>query len=200
MKRKGFTFSLAVMFMLAFSITGTLAYISTNTKDIVNEFEIIEVPNDIIADDFSDDAAIKTNVRIKNTSTDKDAYIRATVVANWVEVDEYGELTNAVWGMAPKEGVDYDIIWGTSGWEEYPANSGVRYYTDKVSAGSETAMLFTSCSELASGNKPSGYKLTIEVLSQSIQADGLDSKGNKPVELAWGVDIINNNVVAATIE
>lgn len=195
MKKKSAILSLAVIAILMLSITGTLAYIALNTKDLVNEFVLVEIPNEIIS---SSDTEL-SNVTIKNTSTDKDAYIRATVVASWAETDEDGNITDAVWGIAPEEGVDYTINWETTGWKEYPSDSGIRYYTSKVSAGAETSILFTDCIEIDSGNKPDGYELTIEILAQSIQADGVDSDSNKPIELTWGVDIVDNDVVAATI-
>ena len=60
-------------------------------------------------------------------------------------------------------------------------------------------MLFTDCAPVAA-NVPEGYSLSVEILAQTIQADGVDAKGNKPIELAWGVDIVDGNVVAASIE
>ena len=47
---------------------------------------------------------------------------------------------------------------------------------------------------------PNGdYHLVIEILTQTIQSEGVDSKGNKPIELAWGVDIENGQLKSATI-
>ena len=36
--------------------------------------------------------------------------------------------------------------------------------------------------------KKDGYTLHVEIVSQSIQAEGTDAVGVKPVVLAWGVD------------
>lgn len=33
---------------------------------------------------------------------------------------------------------------------------------------------------------PSGYDLSMEIIAQTIQADGVNSNGQKPVLLAWG--------------
>ena len=44
-----------------------------------------------------------------------------------------------------------------------------------------------------------GYHLTIDIMAQTIQAKGVDAKGNKPIELAWGVDIEGGQLKDATI-
>ena len=53
----------------------------------------------------------------------------------------------------------------------------------------ETGILFTRCAPVA-GKAPEGYQLSVEILAQSIQADGKgkDGSGNdtSPVVLAWG--------------
>ena len=43
-----------------------------------------------------------------------------------------------------------------------------------------------------------GYTLHVEIVSQSIQAEGTNAKGEKPVQLAWGVTIEDGSVTAYT--
>ena len=59
-------------------------------------------------------------------------------------------------------------------------------------------MLITNCAPNAE-KAPEGYSLAVEIIASAIQAEGQDSKGNKPVELAWGVDIDGGRLKAATI-
>lgn len=60
-------------------------------------------------------------------------------------------------------------------------------------------VLSESINSIAGGIATSSNAERIEILAQSIQADGVDSDSNKPIELTWGVDIVDNDVVAATI-
>ena len=170
----------SVLVLLTATVAGTLAYIAAEAGPVTNTFEVIPMPNRV-AEDF--DGSVKNDVAIRNDS-EKSAYIRAMVVATWVGETENGIST--VYPGNPVAGTDYSITWTKDGWVEYPANSGYYYYTEPVDAGEETGVLFTSCRQLKMA--PDGYNLSIEIMGQSIQADGVNSNGDKPVELAWGVD------------
>ena len=80
-------------------------------------------------------------------------------------------------------------------WEQ--GSDGYYYYKSKVSADNETSILFTGC-KLADGAKaPDGYYLSVEIVAQSIQADGTDASGNHPVTLAWGATVKNDGTISA---
>ena len=49
----------------------------------------------------------------------------------------------------------------------------------------DSAKLITSCEQV--GSAPTGYALSVEIITQTIQADGVDSNGEKTVVLAWGI-------------
>ena len=165
------------------SVGGTLAYLVAEDEPVVNTFTLSSIPNEIV-EDF--DGEVKSNVKIKNTSTTAPAYIRAMVVASWVEVDADGQTTGNVYGVAPVEGTDYSMEWRKDGWAE--GADGYYYYTSAVGAGEETGILFTDCQLSDEANQPIGHKLVIEIIAQSIQADGVDADGKTPVELAWGIE------------
>lgn len=168
----------SILLLVTGSVAGTLAYVATETGPVTNTFEVVPIPNRV-AEDF--DGREKNDVAIKNDSV-KSAYIRATVIATWVgEPDDDGNPT--VYAGNPVAGTDYSITWTKDGWVEY---DGYYYYTQPVDAGDETGILFTNCEQLKAA--PTGYKLSIEIMGQSIQADGVDSNGVKPVVLAWSVD------------
>lgn len=187
----------AILATIAVTVGGSLAFIADTTDRADNNFELEQITNEIIQEKSGNTL---TSVSVKNTSETKASYIRAMLIVNWNELDVNGELTNAIYGMAPIEGTDYSLTYNTSDWVEYPVGSGIYYYNDDVASGDTTEPFITNFKQISTENQPDGYGLSVEVLVQSIQATGLDSKGNKPVELAWDVDIDNGTVKAATIK
>ncbi len=170
---------LSFLLLLTFTIGGTLAYLVTTSEEIENTFTPSYVDNEI-KEDFKDKDTEKNNVKVKNTG-DIPAYIRATVIAYWQNTE-----TNLPYGgQVPVETEDYTMIWTKDGWKK--GEDGYYYYLSPVAAGEETGVLFTACKPIAE-KVPEGYTLVVEVLAQSIQADGVDASGKKPVELAWGID------------
>ena len=187
----------AILATIAVTVGGSLAFIADTTDRADNNFELEQITNEIIQEKSGNTL---TSVSVKNTSETKASYIRAMLIVNWNELDVNGELTNAIYGMAPIEGTDYSLTYNTSDWVEYPVGSGIYYYNDDVASGDTTEPFITNFKQISTENQPDGYGLSVEVLVQSIQATGLDSKGNKPVELAWDVDINNGTVKDATIK
>lgn len=187
----------AILATIAVTVGGSLAFIADTTDRADNNFELEQITNEIIQEKSGNTL---TSVSVKNTSETKASYIRAMLIVNWNELDVNGELTNAIYGMAPIEGTDYSLTYNTSDWVEYPVGSSIYYYNDDVASGDTTEPFITNFKQISTENQPDGYGLSVEVLVQSIQATGLDSKGNKPVELAWDVDIDNGTVKAATIK
>ena len=187
----------AILATIAVTVGGSLAFIADTTDRADNNFELEQITNEIIQEKSGNTL---TSVSVKNTSETKASYIRAMLIVNWNELDVNGELTNAIYGMAPIEGTDYSLTYNTSDWVEYPVGSGIYYYNDDVASGDTTEPFITNFKQISTENQPDGYGLSVEVIVQSIQATGLDSKGNKPVELAWDVDIDNGTVKDATIK
>ena len=187
----------AILATIAVTVGGSLAFIADTTDRADNNFKLEQITNEIIQEKSGNTL---TSVSVKNTSETKASYIRAMLIVNWNELDVTGELTNAIYGMAPIEGTDYSLTYNTSDWVEYPVGSGIYYYNDDVASGDTTEPFITNFKQISTENQPDGYGLSVEVLVQSIQATGLDSKGNKPVELAWDVDIDNGTVKEATIK
>ena len=188
--------SLAVLFMV--SVTGTLAYLIAQTSPVVNTFTPGNV-KPIVSELFDDNT--KSDVKIQNTGN-VDAYIRAEIVVNWVKnVDGY----NTFYWKKPVSGTDYNMtltsVTGTSSvaqkWIE--GSDGFYYWTSAVKPGDNTGILISACSPVI-GKAPEGYVLSVEILSQAIQADGtFDDNGTTkhPVQDAWstGVSGVNNGVL-----
>jgi len=173
----------SVVLLVSIAVTGTVAYLFTHTEAVTNTFTLAEVPISVVEDPF--DGETKKNVCVQNEG-DVDAYIRATVIANWV--DDEGNI----YGEKPVEGIDYELypdsISQTIGYNttEWAKIGDYYYYKGKVAPDGETGILFTNCKVKEGVTPPEGYTLSVEILAQSIQADGVDSNNKTPVELAWG--------------
>ena len=197
--------AVSLCMVLTAVVTGSLAYLKSETLPVENTFELVEVPNEVYE---TIKGNVKKDVGIVNTSVSEPAYIRAKIVATWVKTDEQGKPTGKIYGAAPVEcscgtncigdtcekGCGYDITWkldtpssdedNTNRWVE--GNDGYYYYKGKVEAGKQTDILFTDCKVCPCAHIPEGYQLSIEIMAQSIQADGKADDGKTPVELAWG--------------
>ena len=171
-----------MILVLTVAVGGTLAYLVTQTDAVENEFIVQQVPIEVGAN------GVVTNISNTDDSISPDpgapAYIRATVVANWVDSE----------GNVLGERPEVSFTPGEN-WKEF---GKYYYYTEVVEAGDSTSVLMKGFSPKDTTN--GDYKLSVDVLAQSIQARGADAKGNKPIELAWGVDIVNGKVTNATID
>ncbi len=163
--------------LLTISIAGTLAYLLTVTDPVVNTMNPSFVPPTVV-EEIEDD--VKKKAAIKNDG-DVSAYIRAMVVVNWINED------NKLYGTVPVFETDYvmeipaDDVW-------VKGKDGYYYYTKPVAAGETTDNLIEEAKLKDGVTPPEDYNLSIEIIAQTIQADGEDSKGQKPVVLAWGAE------------
>ena len=159
--------SLALVFVVA--VAGTVAFLATNTDPVVNTFTPSSVPPTVVEDI---EGNVKEKVVIEN-SGDTDAYIRATVVVNWLDKDG-----NVYGGEVPVAGTDYsmnlpaDTDEATDGVQTnwVLGADGYYYYKLPVSGGKSTEALLTEGRVLNEAMLESGYKLSMEVMAQTIQA------------------------------
>lgn len=189
-RKQIFGVALALVLVLC-AAGGTIAWLATSTNSVVNTFTPATFNNDIHEDPDPLKDGVKENVKVQNTG-EVDSYIRAAVIVNWV--DSAGNTVAEV----PVLGTDYSCSYNLAvgGWQM--GADGYYYYTQKVTAKDETDSLITKCEPL--GVNANGYQLRVTILSEGIQAVGLDAKGNQPIELAWGVDIVEGKIVEATIK
>ena len=198
----------AVILAGALVTGGTLAFLSAQSDAGKNTFLPGEV-SCVVEETFAEGDNVKTDVHVHNTGN-INAYVRVEIVAAWVEAVPGENGTRDVLGSTPVEGEHYSIELGAR-WIE--AADGFYYYTSPVApnaptcniAGCDhadhgaTANLIDSCTVHVAA-PVDGYVLQVDVIASAIQADGADDKGNRAVELAWGVDIEGGAVKAATIE
>lgn len=180
--------ALALVCIICCLVSGlTLAFLVTSTDALENVFGVPNFDTGI-SEDFSD-GKVKNDVKIQNTG-DVDAYVRVMVVVTWVND------AGAVYPQIPVKGTDYTITWepGETDTAWVKGNDGYWYYTKPIAPDAETAVLFTNCKP-ADGKAPEGYTLSVEILSQSIQAVPADA-----VKDAWKVIISEKSVTEVTEE
>ena len=139
----------ALALLLTFTVSGTLAYISTSTGNVVNEFTPAKVTC-AVSETFANNT--KTNVGVTNTGNTT-AWIRAKVIGNWVKDGKV---------VAPWTD---NISYNTSDWTQ---NGGFWYCKTTTDAGDTTANLFDSYS---AGTAPvAGAHLELTIVCQAVQS------------------------------
>ena len=151
------------------TVGGVYAYLTAKTEPVSNEF-IPAAVSCSVEEEFTD--GVKSNVKIRNTGN-IDSYIRATVIATFVSDD------GKVLAIAPQEGTDYTVAWGTDGWVK--GADGYWYHTKSVKPNDTTATLIHSAQMVSA---PSGYRLHIQILAAAVQ-----SAPDNVVQEAWGVGV-----------
>ena len=174
----------SVLVLILATVGGTLAYVAAKTTPLVNNFTYGDVPIDI-PEKF--DGSTKSDVKIHNQGP-SDAFVRAQIIVTW-------KNGNNVAAKAPKLGTDYTLELNTKDWFQV----GDFYYcTKRVPADEFSAVLITKATEVTD-NAPKDYRLSIEILAQSVQADGMKS-GKPMVEaIEWPVTANPQNEHPQTI-
>ncbi len=194
-RKKYLGFLLSSVLLLTAAVGGTLAFVAVKTLSVENQFESAYVTCEVIVGEDNNADAIK----VKNTSN-VDAYIRAAIVVNWM--DSAGNVL----GTAPVESTDgingdYTLSVNTKTdtgnvvWIK-DEKTGFYYYAyndEKVQPGEYTKHLITYPAVVLTKNVPDGYTLSIEVIAEAIQADGVTDDDGKPAyQDAWGITPLSN--------
>lgn len=167
------TLIIAASVLLAAAVVGgTIAYLQAQSETVANKFEpgsvIIDIPEEL-------DGGVKRNVSVKNVGVSP-AYIRAAIVVNWKDAD------GNVYSVKPVKGTDYNITMPeNSGWF-FNSNDGYWYYNSIVAPDNNTGILIEECQPVSPSTAPAGYTLSVEIVSQAIQA-----APEEAVEGAWPV-------------
>lgn len=180
-------FALVSILVLVFAAAGvTVAYLQTQTPPLKNEFTPAQVSCEVVE---TFDGSVKRSVAIRNTG-DTDAFIRVTVVANWVKADDEGNVTS-VHAQQPQPGTDYTIQWA----DDFGANwlqggSDFYYYKIAVDPEESTAVLIAECTPKAN-RAPEGYTLAVEIVASAIQASP-----EAVAEEYWHISVENGVITA----
>lgn len=144
-----------VALLLTCAVGGTVAYLVTKTDAVTNTFTPGKVTCDV-EEKFNGNT--KEVVKIRNTGN-TDAWIRATVVGNWVKD---GKIV-APW----TDDITYNIGSGNSQWTL--GTGGYYYYNSIVSPQGLTENLFASYSQ---GIPPvEGAHLELTIVCQAVQSN-----------------------------
>lgn len=153
---KQFVLLASIAAMLVGVIGGTLAYLTTETSEVVNTFTPASGGVDI-HEDFDQES--KTNVYFTNTG-DYPVYMRATYVAYLKDAD--GNISP----IAPPLKVK-DI--NTTDWEE--RDDGYYYYKESVAAGDPTSNFINEITVEYNDEVPEGHYLVVDVIVETVQAE-----------------------------
>lgn len=174
--KKSASLLVALILMIVVGAGTTLAYIIDTTGSLTNTF----LPSQVTC-------SVNTDKSIKNTS-DVDAYIRAAVVVTWK--NDHGD----VYGQKPVAGTDYTISLNNTAQAQnvwVKGSDDFYYWTSPVAVNDSTNPLIASFSPIA-GKAPAGYTLSLEILTEAIQANPATA-----VEGAWDVTVNSDGTISA---
>ena len=158
---------IAIILLISTAVGSTVAFLATKTEPVENSFEYANVSCKVTQNCDTDGSSI---VQVKNTGTIS-AYIRAAVVANWIDVD--GNIAASV-----PEGYSYDLTCSSGSWAQ--GKDGFFYYLLPVAPGASTEGNLLTCT-VACPEDPE-YTLSVEVLAEAIQSTPASA-----VNEAWNV-------------
>ena len=165
---------LALFLLLGLAIGGTIAYLSSASTSVVNDFVPANVEIDIQEKFNENNNNIKEEVIIENKSNIP-VYIRVALVGNWVDAN--GKIC-----INPTSNPLSVLTLGDS-WKL--GTDGFYYYTKSVAVGDKTSDLLGSGIELKKDNDGCSYQL--EVIASAIQAQG-DNDSASAISDAWKID------------
>ena len=157
----------ALLIVIGAAVNGTVAFLFTNTGDVINTF----VPGSVtgeITETFNSDS--KTSAKIKNTGN-VTAYVRVAVAGT--EVDEQGHVI----GDLPVAGFIDASKWDLVG--------GYYYFKGSVAPGAYTEDLLASGIPLKITDGTGTHLYQVTIAAQLIQAEGGRSDGTPAVTDAW---------------
>lgn len=146
---------IAIILLISTAVGSTVAFLATKTEPVENSFEYANVSCEVTQHRDTDGSSI---VQVKNTGTIS-AYIRAAVVANWIDAD--GNIAASV-----PEGYSYDLTCSSGSWAQ--GKDGFFYYLLPVAPGALTEGSVLTCT-VACPEDPE-YTLSVEVLAEAIQS------------------------------
>ena len=145
---------IAIILLISTAVGSTVAFLATKTEPVENSFEYANVSCEVMQDRDTDGSI----VQVKNTGTIS-AYIRAAVVANWIDKD--GNIAASV-----PEGYSYELTCSSGSWVQ--GKDGFFYYPLPVAPGASTEGNLLTCT-VACPETPK-YTLSVEVLAEAIQS------------------------------
>lgn len=160
---------IAIILLISTAVGSTVAFLATKTEPVENSFEYANVSCEVMQDRDTEGSSI---VKVKNTG-DISAYIRAAVVANWMDKDE--NIAASV-----PEGYSYELTCSSGSWAQ--GTDGFFYYLLPVAPSASTEGNLLTCTVTCPENPE--YTLSVEVLTEAIQSTPASA-----VNEAWNVAV-----------
>ena len=143
LSKREIVFIISAVLLVMITVGGTIAYLTSATAPVENEFTPGKVSCEVIE-------TFENNIK-------KDVAVLATFV------DEAGNI----FSQMPVEGVDYSIEFDTVKWTK--GTDGFWYYREKVEPEKFTDKLINQAVSLDTA--PEGYSCSIEIIATAIQAN-----------------------------
>lgn len=159
---------IAIILLISTAVGSTVAFLATKTEPVENSFEYANVSCEVTQNCDTDGSIVK----VKNTGTIS-AYIRAAVVANWMDTD--GNIA-----ASDPEGYSYDLTCSSGSWVQ--GTDGFFYYLLPVAPDALTEGNLLTCTVTCP--ETPGYTLSVEVLAEAIQSTPASA-----VKEAWNVEV-----------
>ena len=162
--RRAIAWILTAAALLTVTVGVTVAYLMAQAPSLKNTFTPVTVKCEV-EESFNPAGNVKDNVKVRNKG-DIPAYIRASIVINWVSD------SGSIYGGAPVLGEHYTATFGANGW--FQGTDGFYYYVSPVAAGDVTANLIDIIQPVAN-TAPEGYTLSVQILASAIQAEPVEA-------------------------
>ena len=159
---------IAIILLISTAVGSTVAFLATKTEPVENSFEYANVSCEVTQNCDTDGSI----VQVKNTGTIS-AYIRAAVVANWMDAD--GNIAASV-----PDGYSCELTCSSGSWAQ--GKDGFFYYLLPVAPGASTEGNLLTCTVTCSETPK--YTLSVEVLAEAIQSTPASA-----VNEAWNVEV-----------
>lgn len=169
--------TVATVLLLALTIGGTVAWLTSKTNDITNTFTPSKVMC-AVSEIFDEDTGVKSNVNVTNVG-DTDAFIRVKLVTYRTNAER-----QHIGGVAEVP----EFVPG-DGWVKY---GDYYYYTKPVAPNEKPESDLISRIQLESvyTDADGGYQ-AMDVMAEAIQSQPAEAVGE-----AWGVSISQGSVTA----
>lgn len=175
MKYRHLKYPLIAAAVLVLMVSSVVALYKKQTDTVENTFTAAVSAVPMIEEKFS--GSLKENVCIRIADNGYPVYIRCAVVVGWKDAD--GDLHSEI----PVQNEDYLLEIGDD-WTL--REDGFYYYQAPMQAGKTTPLIVT-CKPLTEPPQ-AGCQLSVEVLSQTIQAVGSsDGEGVPAHQDGWGI-------------
>ena len=145
---------IAIILLISTAVGSTVAFLATKTEPVENSFKYANVSCEVTQNCDTDGSI----VQVKNTGTIS-AYIRAAVVANWMDAD--GNIAASV-----PDGYSYKLTCSSGSWAQ--GKDGFFYYLLPVAPGASTEGNLLTCTVTCTETPK--YTLSVEVLAEAIQS------------------------------